>query len=180
VTTDFKRPGGLVYLLGLTRPELGGSELAGELGLALGSVPQVDAVTARERYLALHRAIRSGLVRACHDLSDGGLGVALAEMAAAGRLGADIDLALVPACPDNGGAPLRPAELLYSESASRLLVEVAPEHAAAFEGLFAGQVCARLGRVTDTGSLAVSVSGREILREPVEDLAEAFKATLDW
>jgi len=174
VTSDFKAAGDLVYVLGLTRPELGGSELASELGVPCAEVPQVDLVSARERYLIYFTATQAGLVNACHDCSDGGLAVALAEMCIGGRLGAQIDLDAAPSC---GCA--HPLELLYSESQSRLVVSVAPDKAAAFEALFAGQHCARIGVVGGAG-LALTQAGRQLLNLPVEELARAFKAPLNW
>lgn len=179
MTSDFKKPGDFVYLLGLTKRELGGSEAASELGFKDGIVPEVDALSAKARYSALHQAINKGLINACHDLSDGGLGVALAEMALAGRLGAEVDLALVPAlgCETMG-------EILYSESASRLLVSVDPAKRAAFEELFAGQVFACLGQVTPGnaagGNFVVRHGDKTLIDAGVEGLAQAFKQTLNW
>lgn len=175
VTSDFKAPGELVYVLGVTRAELGASELAGELGFTSPDVPQVEAVPARERYRSLHAAIRQGLVTACHDCSDGGLAVALAEMALGGRLSADLDLAAASAVPG-----LSDLELLYSESPSRLVVTVAPENRAAFEALFAGQALGCLGLVTDGEALVLRRGGAILCAEAPEALAQAFKSTLDW
>jgi phosphoribosylformylglycinamidine synthase len=175
VTSDFKRPGELVYLLGATRAELGASELASELGFTSPDVPQVDAVSARARYVALHAAIRAGLVTACHDCSDGGLAVALAEMAIGGRLGADLDPAPAP-----GAAGPTDLELLYAESQSRLVVTVAPESRAAFEAAFAGQVLGLLGTVTEQPGLTLRRGRANLCAEAVEGLAQAFKTTLDW
>ncbi len=93
VTMDLKQPGNLLYLVGETRDEMGGSHFALVNDLAGGQVPTVDAEQARETFAAVHRAIHGGLVRACHDLSEGGLAVAAAEMAFAGGLGAQIDAA---------------------------------------------------------------------------------------
>ncbi|MDL2290547.1 phosphoribosylformylglycinamidine synthase [Desulfovibrio sp. OttesenSCG-928-F20] len=185
VTSDFKKAGEAIYLLGFTRDELAGSELAAELSLSGGAVPEVDALAARARYALVHAAMSAGLVSACHDLSDGGLAVALAEMALGGRLGARINLERVPlrtmqAQPD---ASL----ILYSESASRLLLTVPVEHTHAFESLFSqvsgcqlGFDAALVGNVSDTGRLVIA-SGDSVLADlPVEELARAFKATLDW
>jgi len=174
VTSDFKAQGELVYVLGLTRPELGGSELASELNVSCDQVPQVDLVSARERYLTYFAATRQGLVSSCHDCSDGGLGVALAEMCLGGRLGAQVDLSKVPQC---GCASL--LELLYSESQSRLVVGVKPENQAAFEKLFAGQHCAQIG-VVQGQELTLTQGGAEVLSAQVEALATAFKAPLNW
>lgn len=174
VTSDFKRPGDLVYVLGLTRAELGGSELASELGIVSDQVPQVDLVSARMRYLAYFQATRQGLVTAAHDCSDGGLAVALAEMCIGGRLGADIDLDAAPCCGCSG-----PLEVLYSESTSRFVVSVAPQNQAAFETLFAGQQLAKIG-VVGGAALTVAMGGSALLYAPVGSLTQAFKAPLDW
>jgi phosphoribosylformylglycinamidine synthase subunit PurSL len=176
VTSDFKNPGDVIFLLGMTRDELGGSELLEELGLWSTAVPQVDALAAKQRYRTLKNAIDQGMVNACHDLSDGGLAVALAEMAIGGRLGAVVDLAAMPA-----PRPV-PAvtSLLYSESASRLLVTTPPDVARRFEELFAGQALGRLGLVSDNSRLTIHLGERSICSAPVATLAQAWKEPLDW
>lgn len=176
MTSDFKQAGDVIYVLGLTRPELGGSELADELGFASASVPQVDALSARKRYQSVRKAAQGKLLNACHDCSDGGLAVALAEMCVGGRLGADVDLSRVPVSSDC----VSPLEILYSESHSRFVVSVPSGNVPSFEKVFAGQWMAPIGRVTENGRLVVTSGGENILSEDVEVLAEAFKATLDW
>src|SRR5208283_1769094 len=105
VTMDLKEPGNALYLVGTTRDELGGSHYSrtlaafGHVGcdqMQDGQVPQLDPQTARRTFAAMHRAIHAGLVRACHDLSEGGMAVAAAEMAFAGGFGAKIDLQAMP------------------------------------------------------------------------------------
>ncbi len=174
-TSDFKKPGDRIYLLGATLRELGGSELIDELALSAASVPQVDALAARARYRAVHTAITSGLVNGCHDCSDGGFIVALAEMALAGRLGARVDMEKLVTV----GAMNR-TEALYSESASRLIATVPAAKAATFEALFKGQHIACLGEVTDNGVLTVTSGTSPLITENVEALAKAFKATLNF
>ncbi len=176
VTSDFKATGNRIYLLGATRRELAGSELADQLGVRCGRVPQVDAAVALAGYRAAHKALTQGLVAACHDLSDGGLAVALAEMCLGGRLGADVQLADVPLGADE---TLSTTEVLYAESASRLLFEVAETDAAAFEALFEGcpAALACIGRVGEADG-ALRIDG--VLDVSVEDLAAAFKRTLNW
>jgi phosphoribosylformylglycinamidine synthase len=96
VSMDLKESGNLLYLVGMTKNELGGSHFAMVEGFSGGEVPRVDAKLAKATFLAVHKAIYAGLIRACHDLSEGGLAVAAAEMAFAGGLGATISLAVVP------------------------------------------------------------------------------------
>ncbi len=181
VTSDFKKPGDMIYLLGTTAPECGAGEIASELGFSCPDVPHVDALAAQVRYRTLFSAISRGLVTACHDLSDGGLGVALAEMAIGGRLGFAADLSAVPvAGVHSGHGGLSDLELLYAESAGRLLVCVAPRDQAAFEALFAGQAAGLLGAVTANPAAHVHRGETTLVHEDVEALARAFAATLAW
>ena len=174
VSMDAKKPGDLVYLLGKTYDELGGSEYyssRGELGC---NVPKVDSATALQRYRTVNQAQRDGLLASCHDLSDGGLGVAAAETAFAGGYGMRIELAKV----DTEGT-LRADTLLFSESQSRLLVTVRPDNRAAFEVLFAGQSCALIGEITEDPTFVVNnAQGEAIISTRIEDLKEAWQAPL--
>jgi phosphoribosylformylglycinamidine synthase len=174
VTMDAKRPGDLVYLLGITHNELGGSEYYA-MHQAIGChVPQVDAVTALARYRALNAAQSAGLIASCHDLADGGLGVALAETAFAGGYGLHADLRLVPV-----STVMREDLLLFSESASRLLVTVTPEHRARFEELFAGQACACIGVVSADNEVRLTgLNGEILVRSHIADLKEAWQSPL--
>jgi phosphoribosylformylglycinamidine synthase len=174
VTMDAKRPGDLVYLLGTTGDELGGSEYYAMHGAVGRNVPVVDAATALARYRAVNAAQCEGLLASCHDLSDGGLGVALAETAFAGGYGLDIDLGRVP-CTCN----LRADQVLFSESASRLLVTVPADRHARFEALFAGQACACIGVVTADTELRITGLGGEILlRSSIDALKAAWQSPL--
>jgi len=182
VTMDLKEPGNFLYLVGLTRNELGGSHFALVNALDGGEVPKVDAPTAKRTFAALHKAIDAGLVRACHDLSEGGLAVAAAEMAFAGGLGAEIALDHVPRGEDAKEA----AVLLFSESNTRFLCEVRPDSAAAFETAMRegptarGVACRRIGAVTDTGRLVVLADGSPVIEAEVEMLKEAWQRPLRW
>ncbi len=174
VTMDAKRPGDLVYLLGDTANELGASEYYDMLGHLGAHVPKVDAATALKRYRTLNMAQQQGLIASCHDLSDGGLAVALAETAFAGGLGIHVDLRRVAA--EQG---LREDALLFSESQSRLLLTVRPSQQQAFEALFAGQSCSWLGEVTEDQELRiVGLLGEVLIRSTIEDLKEAWQAPL--
>lgn len=175
LTSDFKKAGDLIYVLGLTKPEFGGSEVAQELGFSSPAVPQVDLLSAKKRYETVFAATQQGLINAAHDCSDGGFGVALAEMCIGGRMGADADLDKLPV---NGD--LNVTGKLYAESASRLVVTVPADKQAAFEAAFAGQVFACVGKVLDSPQLSVKTADKEVVSVDVEELAGAFKATLNW
>jgi phosphoribosylformylglycinamidine synthase len=176
VTMDAKRPGDVVYVLGTTRAELGGSEYYALLGHLGTSVPRVDAVGARRLYEALSFAMARGLVASCHDCSDGGLGVALAETAFAGGLGMDIDLRAVLSVND-----LRDDLTLFSESPSRFVVTVQPADVAAFEADLQGLPWAAVGRVTETRTFrVVGRSGAPIIEADIGRLKAAWQKPLDW
>jgi phosphoribosylformylglycinamidine synthase subunit PurSL len=172
VTMDLKAPDGVVYLLGDAEPQFGGSHLAllGLPGLphaGQGAVPDMPAYAPR-LYAALHAAIGRGLVRACHDVSEGGLLVAAAEMCIGGRCGMRLEL--------ETAAPLR---TLYGESNGRLLVEVAPEHQADFEAAMAGQPSRRIGRATRSSTLSVHNTGQPMMEVAVDDLLVAWQGQVD-
>jgi phosphoribosylformylglycinamidine synthase len=172
---DIKREGDLLYILGKTGKELGGSEYLASLGMKGSSVPQVDAARALARYRKLHQAITSGLIRAAHDISDGGLVVCLAEMAFAGGLGMDVDLRSVPSV-----GLLTDTEILYSETQSRIVIEVKPEHAAKVEELL-GSDAACIGKSVKTERLLIRALDKNILMdEDITALKGAWKATLDF
>jgi phosphoribosylformylglycinamidine synthase II len=176
VTMDAKQPGDVVYVLGTTLAELGGSEYYALLGHLGNSVPRVDAVGARRLYEALTAAMAHGLVASCHDCSDGGLGVALAETAFAGGFGMNIELCLVP-----GALDLRDDLTLFSESPSRFVVTVHPEHASAFETTLQGLPWAAVGTVTETGVFRVlGRAGALLIEAGIDRLKAAWQQPLNW
>jgi phosphoribosylformylglycinamidine synthase len=174
VTMDVKRPGDLVYLLGKTRDELGASEYYDMLGHLGANVPKVDANAALALYRTVNRAQERGLLASCHDLSDGGLGVALAEKAFAGGYGMRVELKQV--LRDDG---LREDAILFSESQSRLLVTVRPENRQAFEELFADRPVSLLGEVSADQELQIfGLKDQVLVRAEINDLKEAWQAPL--
>jgi phosphoribosylformylglycinamidine synthase subunit PurSL len=185
VTMDFKEPGNLILLLGFTRLELGGSIWCANDQPGAGRVPRVDCSLGRRLFAALHAAIARGLVRSCHDLSEGGLAVGLAEMAVAGGLGADVLLSAVPRDDDAAADPV----LLFSESPTRFLIEVSPECLAAVKGALSGLPLGELGRVTKNDGARgaararLSVRGlddRVVINAAVADLKAAWQRPLGW
>jgi phosphoribosylformylglycinamidine synthase subunit PurSL len=176
VTMDAKRPQDLVYIIGETQDELGGSEWFAEQGAIGNQVPQVDVKKAIKKYRALHKAIQAGLVASCHDCSDGGLGIALAETAFAGGLGMNIDLKDVPY-----RGKKRNDYILFSETASRFVVTIHPKDQARFEKIMAGNVIAEIGFVSSDGLLEVTgVNGKSILKEKINKLKAAWQKPLNF
>ncbi len=177
VSMDFKRAGNLIYIVGTTQNELGGSAYFRSRGFIGNSVPKVNPHRAKELMDRLSTASRRGLVRACHDCSDGGIGVAVAEMAFAGGLGARVSLGAVPL-----GEPIdRDDFILFSESNSRFLVEVAPESKGEFEKIMAGISLANIGQVTDSEVLQIyGLDGKRIVAESLGELKEAWQKPIRW
>jgi phosphoribosylformylglycinamidine synthase II len=174
VTMDAKRPGDLVYVLGVTRAELGASEYLASRGFVGNSVPRVRAEEFIGYYRLLEKAMRLGLVASCHDCSDGGLGVALAETAFAGGLGieARLDRAIMEDIS-------RDDYLLFSESQGRFVITVAPENRSAFERTLEGAPLALVGQVIAEPELRLwGMDGSLILREKIDELREAWKRPL--
>lgn len=171
VTMDFKKAGNAIYLIGETQAHLGGSHLYQVLGLEGGQVPTVELDSAKATFEALFAAIGAGVVRSCHDLSEGGLAVALAEMAFAGNLGANISVQT---------GELNSTEFLYSESNSRFLVEVPASQTGAFEAHMSGVQTQRLGDVTEGATVQITSGEKSLLEEPWTELFEAWHSPLNW
>lgn len=174
-TMDWKAPGDLLLLVGLTREELGGSHLNLALGAEGGAPPGVDASVGARIFRAAFRAIREGWVRSCHDLSEGGLAVAAAESAFAGGFGANLELDAVPS-----DGPLDALALLFSESNTRFLMEVAPSDVGRVLDVFQGLPIAVVGEVVADPVLRATTGGEEVLRESIHELKAEWKRPLAW
>lgn len=177
VSMDFKQAGDLVYIVGSTQNELGGSEYFRSRGFIGNNVPEVNPRLAKELMDSLSAATGKGLVRACHDCSDGGIGVAIAEMAFAGGLGASINLESIPL-----GEPIdRDDLILFSESNSRFLVEVSPENQTDFEKILDGVSLSNIGQVTDGEILEIyGLKGDKIVNKSISELKEAWQKPIRW
>jgi len=176
ITMDAKKPGDLVYVLGETFPETGASEYFALQGFIGNRVPRVDAKRAKALYEALGQGILNGWVASCHDCSDGGLGVALAETAFAGDFGMEVDLRKVPASEID-----RDDFLLFSESASRFVVTIRPEDKKAFETCLQGNVFAEVGMVTAGKDFRVhGLRNNVVMQAKILDLKEAWKRPLQF
>jgi phosphoribosylformylglycinamidine (FGAM) synthase-like enzyme len=175
VSMDLKAPGNALFLVGETRDEMGGSHFHLVHGLAGGEPPRVDLQRAPVLFRKLHEAIVGGLVRSCHDLSEGGLAVAVAEMAFAGGIGADVTGLGAT------GRGLPDEVLLFSESATRFLVEVEPGKADAFKAALAGLPFVQVGKTTMEPRLRVAGAGGEwVVWAGLAELKEAWQNPLRW
>ncbi|MDE2237487.1 MAG: phosphoribosylformylglycinamidine synthase, partial [Elusimicrobia bacterium] len=175
LTMDIKGPGNALYLVGCTGEELGGSLLAQACDLPGGCAPKVDPKTAASAFKAVAAAIAKGLVLSAHDLSEGGLAVAAAEMSFSGEFGAAIDLDMVA----KAGPIYSNEVLLFCESQSRLLLEVKPEKEAALLKALKGVVVKRVGVTMANPILKViGLDGLVCLEEPLCALKAAWQGTL--
>jgi phosphoribosylformylglycinamidine synthase len=176
VTMDLKQPGNLLYLIGETRDEMGGSHrqlIINNSPFTINNSPPPQPVPhALERLRSVHQVIRQGLVQACHDCSEGGLAVALAEMCLAGRLGAVVNLAQVAGATDLGSDDI----ILFSESAGRFVVEIRPADAAAFEVALKDIPHDHIGQVEIEPVLRVNgLAEQAIIKTDVRDLEKAWR-----
>ncbi|MBI9076161.1 MAG: phosphoribosylformylglycinamidine synthase [Desulfatibacillum sp.] len=170
-TMDVKMPGDLVYVAGFTKNELGASEYYEHLGHLGLNVPHVDAEANVALYKALHKAMTADLAASVRGIYRGGLGVHLAMCSMAGCLGMDVDLGKVP----TQGA-YRDDVLLYSESAGRFILTVAPSDKDRFEKIFANLPVACIGQVVQEPVLTVQgLNGSAIVRAEVRDMKDAWK-----
>jgi phosphoribosylformylglycinamidine synthase len=150
VTPDLKSAGDIVYVAGVTKAELGGSEFLALRGETAPSVPEVDFKSALKTYSAVHKIISKRLAHSIHSPSIGGLAVSLAKKCMSGRLGMDFELDAVPR--EKG---IKGWEILFSESNSRFVLTCSPKKAKELEKLLKGVPFARAGVVTDSGRLNI-------------------------
>ncbi|MFN8526548.1 MAG: phosphoribosylformylglycinamidine synthase subunit PurL [Chloroflexota bacterium] len=176
VSMPLKRDGNRLYAVGTTDAALGGSlilQLDGSLGR---TPPAVKPRVGRALLRRMHRALKQGLARACHDLSEGGLAVAVAEMALASDLGIEIDLRLLPRASHVSSDHVA----LFAESATRFLVEVEPADAGLFESTLRYSAHAAIGTVLPTPLLRITgLDGSPVLEIEVDVLRRAWRGGLE-
>ena len=164
-TQHFKTSGDLIYLVGETKPEFGGSELQKLLNRKIfGKAPELNIEMEKERQGQVLAAIRAGLIQSAHDLSEGGLAVALSECLFAGEgLGADVNI--------TGDS----ISALFSETQSRFLLTVKKEHQAEFESLVDASL---IGEVNESAALRVLNGTVPVLESSVDELKAAWKGAI--
>ncbi len=174
ISLEAKKPGDAVYIVGETFNELGGSEYYKRLGYIGKNLPRVRKAKASRIFRSVTKAIDLGLVRACHDLSEGGLAVGASEMALASGLGLDISLTIVPQT-----KVTRDDYILFSESNSRFLMEIPRKAKSEFEELMKGRPVAEIGQVTENSKLTIrGLNGENVIDISTSDLRRNWKATL--
>lgn len=175
VTMDVKCPGDWVYVIGVTKNELGGSEFANMKKIQGGVAPFVEAQKAKNTYKQIFRAISHELIASCHDCSDGGLAVALIESSFSGGYGMTLDLHSVPIEEIHTDT-----ELLFSESASRFVVTVDPEKAKDFESCMENIPLGRIGMVNENTNIIITgIHGETILDEDIETLKSSWQKVME-
>ncbi|MEH7306737.1 phosphoribosylformylglycinamidine synthase subunit PurL [Neobacillus drentensis] len=164
-TQHFKRNGDLIYLVGETKDEFGGSELQKLLnGKVFGKAPELNVTIEKERQNQVLAAIRAGVVESAHDLSEGGLAVALAECLFTNeQLGAEVNVAG------------NPVSALFSETQSRFLLTVKAEHKHEFESLVEA---VQIGTVNNTAALEITNGESTVLEASIEELKAAWKGAI--
>lgn len=166
-TQTFKNPGDLIYIIGEAKEEFGGSELQKMIeGKIFGSAPAIDLEIEQKRQSQLLQAIRSGLVASAHDISEGGLSVALAEsLFGQNQLGAKVSIK------GTGTATL------FGETQSRFLLSIKEENRAAFEAMVDDAVC--LGKVTSAPTLLIhNEKGELLIDAAVQELQDVWKGAI--
>jgi len=199
VTMDAKKAGNLLFIVGQTKNELAGSHYSslvarhssleprdtGHESRVTGNVPTVDLKMAPKIARRIAEAIVKGLVISCHDCSEGGLAIALAEMAFAGGLGIEADLRGLPKSRDCDAIDVQ----LFSESCSRYIVEVEPEKYDGFAKLMLGPALSgaeglpfgQIGCVTEDQMLVIKAhNGRQVIKAGINSLKQAWQKTFNW
>ncbi|MCB0168979.1 MAG: phosphoribosylformylglycinamidine synthase subunit PurL [Anaerolineae bacterium] len=175
VTMDLKQPGNLLYLIGDTRPELGGSlyhELS-EASLTPAELqPPQPVAGALTRLQAIHRAMAVNLIQTCHDCSEGGLAVALAEMSLAGRLGAEVILTGLA-----GALDLSDVAALFSESLNRFIIEVRPDDARTLEKILVNVPLIQIGYITAAPTVTIQgQNGQTLISADIVTLETTWRS----
>ncbi len=179
VSSDLKAAGNLIYCIGTTANEMGGSSYFAINNYKSSSVPKVDFKRNRRTFERLSQCIRKRLIRSCHDISDGGLGVTLAEMAFSGNVGMNVSLAKVKCrIPKN---ELRDDIILFSESNGRFVVEIEKNKKKEFEKILEGVPLSCIGHTVQEAHLTVTgIDNSIVLNCDLASLKQAWQSPLKW
>lgn len=174
LTPEVKNTGDLIYVIGITRDELGGSELYNKYNIKSKKVPKVNFKESKEIFKRLNKAIREKLLNSCHDCSECGIAVALAEISFSGNLGIEINLKEVPN-EIEGNVFIKDLKILFSESQSRFVVSIDLKNKEKFESIM-GNYCKNIGVVRkDKEFIIKGINGKIIIKEKIDVLKECWK-----
>ena len=178
ITMDAKSPGNLIYVIGKTYNEIGGSHYTAIHNFVGNSVPVVRPETGKRIIQSLNHAIDQRLIRSCHDCSEGGIGVACAEMAFAGGFGMNLDLSNVPRSNQTNADEL----ILFSESNSRFIAEISPQNQKEFEHALIGVPFNVIGQVTEGKEFIINgmTTGEKIVDTTTDQLKASWQGTFNW
>ncbi|MDR2437352.1 MAG: phosphoribosylformylglycinamidine synthase subunit PurL [Endomicrobium sp.] len=176
ITMPLKNEGNKIFILGITRNELGGSVFSKIKNIKNGIVPDVYPEESKEVMKRIYKAINADLVESCHDCSEGGIAVAISEMAFAGAKGVVIDVDAIKT-----KDKLTVVETLFSESNGRFIIEVRFENEFRFRKTFENCVFAEVGYVTeDKNIIFESVKNKTKIKEKSKNLLNAWRSTINW
>ena len=171
VTTDFKKSGDIIYILGNTNGELGGTFYEKLSKGFYGCAPSVDTDTALSTYKRLSVAIQKELVSSCHDISDGGIAVALAESTLGGMTGSEISIDSLP----GKSSDQRSRSFSSVNHLQDLLSCVSPEKSASFEKTMKGSPFKRIGKTADTGKMIIKKDGKTVIETSIDAISKSWK-----
>ena len=174
-SSDFKKEGSLIYIIGKTKKEMGGSHYYRLFNKTGNSVPKLNFKLSYKILNKIYNVIKKGYVNSIHDCSEGGIGVALAEMSIGGRLGATLNIENI-----NKEGNLRIDELLFSESNSRFIVEIPERKKKMFEKVIQGIPFAQIGNVENSGKLMIFKKKREIAELKINKMVSNWKQRITW
>ena len=175
-TMDLKSAGNHLFVVGLTKNELGGSHYYKTKNQLGANVPKTDLKIAKLTAEKIYSAIDTELIASCHDCSEGGITVALAEMAFAGGLGIDADLKGLAKSEDCTNI----ASQLFSESVSRYIVEVEPKNYNEFAKLMLGVPFGQIGKVVNDKKVVIKAYGKSVINADIDTLKDAWQKPLKW
>ena len=171
ISIDIKFPEDLIYVLGETKEELGGSEYFEYLKIKGGKTPETNALRNKALYRDFYKASQKGLIASAISVTRGGIGVALAKMAIAGSLGIEVELKKMK------GEITRDDFALFSESQGRIIVSIAKENKKEFEELMKKHVVAKVGKVVSDNRIKIlGLNGKEIINVSLEKALNAYKS----
>ena len=176
ITMDLKAIGNLIYVIGITKNELGASVYSKVKNFKNGIVPDLDVNVSKKIMKTIFNAINEGILESCHDCSEGGLITSISEMAFAGDKGVRLNADSIKT-----DEKMTMAEILFSESNSRFVVEVSPENADKFESMFKDIVVSKTGEVSKDKFLKIESEKSKIsIKENIKNLQKAWQKTLQW